>query len=138
MRDVFTRFCDGLNQFETAIKEDGNELMWNEHLGFVLTCPSNLGTGVRCGVHVKIPHVSAHARFGEILTKLRLQKRGAGGVDCAAEGGLYDISNADRIGFSEVQLVQMVIDGVNLMIDLEKKCEAGERIDGEVDKLQQK
>lgn len=52
--------------------------MWNEHLGYVLTCPSNLGTGLRGGVHVKLPHLSKHPKFEEILTRLRLQKRGTG------------------------------------------------------------
>ena len=52
--------------------------MWNEHLGFVLTCPSNLGTGLRAGVHVKLPHMSKHKEFDNILEKLRLQKRGTG------------------------------------------------------------
>ena len=47
-----------------------------------------VGTGIRAGVHVKLINLSKHARFEEILTKLRLQKRGAGGVDCAAEGGV--------------------------------------------------
>merc|ERR1712178_623610 len=138
MKEVFTRWCDGLNQFEKTIQENGNEFMWNEHLGYILTCPSNLGTGVRCGVHLKIEKFSQHARFEECLTKLRLQKRGTGGVDCAAEGGIFDISNADRLGFSEVELVQMLIDGVNFMIDLEKKLEAGEKVDADLDKLQQK
>ena len=32
----------------------------------------------------------------------------------------------------------MVIDGVNFLIAMEKKLEAGEKIDGEVDRLQQK
>merc|ERR1739845_273654 len=77
MHEVFTRWCDGLNKFEAAIKEAGYEFMWNEHLGYVLTCPSNLGTGVRCGVHVKIPQVSSDSKiFEEILKKMRLQKRG--------------------------------------------------------------
>lgn len=138
IKAVFTRWCDGLNKFEAAIKANGHEFMWNEHLGFVLTCPSNLGTGVRCGVHVKIPKVSEHARFEEMLDKLRLQKRGAGGVDCAAEGGLFDISNADRLGFSEVELVNMLIAGVNYLVYMEKMLENGDSIDGEVDKLQQK
>lgn len=109
-----------------------------EKIWKILTCPSNLGTGVRCGVHLKIEKFSQHARFEECLTKLRLQKRGTGGVDCAAEGGIFDISNADRLGFSEVELVQMLIDGVNFMIDLEKKLEAGEKVDADLDKLQQK
>jgi len=38
-----------------------------------------------------------------LLTTLRLQKRGTGGVDTAAEGGVYDISNMDRLGKSEVK-----------------------------------
>ncbi len=52
--------------------------MWNEHLGYVLTCPSNLGTGLRAGVHVKLPNLSKNDKFGEILKRLRLQKRGTG------------------------------------------------------------
>ena len=86
------------------MKKDGAEFMWNKHLGYILTCPSNLGTGLRAGVHIKIPHLSKHPKFGEILSNLRLQKRGTGGVDTAATGGTYDISNSDRLGKSEVGL----------------------------------
>jgi creatine kinase len=138
IKKVFTRFCDGLKKFESNLQENGYEIMWNEHLGYVLTCPSNLGTGIRAGVHCKLVNLSKHARFDEILTKLRLQKRGTGGVDTAAEGGVFDISNADRLGFSEVQLIQMVIDGVQFLVKMEKKLEAGEKIEGECDRLQQK
>lgn len=65
--------------------------MWNEHLGYVLTCPSNLGTGLRGGVHVKLANLSKHAKFEEILTRLRLQKRGTGtaGPAVSGEGGLF-------------------------------------------------
>uniref|UniRef100_A0A8D3DHM0 creatine kinase n=1 Tax=Scophthalmus maximus TaxID=52904 RepID=A0A8D3DHM0_SCOMX len=129
MREVFTRFCTGLTKIEALFKERGHEFMWNEHLGYVLTCPSNLGTGLRAGVHVKLPNLSKDDRFGDILKRLRLQKRGTGGVDTAAVGGVFDISNADRLGFSEVELVQMVVDGVNLLVDMEKRLEAGDAID---------
>ena len=47
-------------------------------------------------------HCLQHPRFGEVLKKLRLQKRGTGGVDTAAKGSTYDISNIDRLGKSEV------------------------------------
>ena len=43
MKAVFSRFCDGLKKFEANLQEGGYEIMWNEHLGYVLTCPSNLG-----------------------------------------------------------------------------------------------
>ena len=129
MREVFTRFCDSLQQIEDAMKKKGKAFMWNKHLGFILTCPSNLGTGLRAGVHVKLPMLSKDARFEDILKKLRLQKRGTGGVDTASTDGIFDVSNLDRLGFSEVELVQKVVDGVKLLVDMEKCLMEGKSID---------
>nr|XP_042125208.1 creatine kinase M-type [Peromyscus maniculatus bairdii] len=129
MKEVFRRFCVGLQKIEEIFKKAGHPFMWNEHLGYVLTCPSNLGTGLRGGVHVKLANLSKHAKFEEILTRLRLQKRGTGGVDTAAVGAVFDISNADRLGSSEVEQVQLVVDGVKLMVEMEKKLEKGQAID---------
>ncbi|KAF1491607.1 Creatine kinase B-type, partial [Megadyptes antipodes antipodes] len=129
MKEVFTRFCTGLTQIETLFKSKNYEFMWNPHLGYILTCPSNLGTGLRAGVHIKLPNLGKNEKFGEVLKRLRLQKRGTGGVDTAAVGGVFDVSNADRLGFSEVELVQMVVDGVKLLIEMEKRLEKGQSID---------
>ncbi|XP_051539168.1 creatine kinase S-type, mitochondrial-like isoform X2 [Myxocyprinus asiaticus] len=128
MKRVFERFCRGLKQVEQLIQERGWEFMWNERLGYILTCPSNLGTGLRAGVHVRLPKLSKDPRFGKILDNLRLQKRGTGGVDTAAVGDIFDISNLDRLGKSEVELVQLVIDGVNYLIECEKRLEKGQDI----------
>uniref|UniRef100_A0A3Q3DB77 creatine kinase n=1 Tax=Hippocampus comes TaxID=109280 RepID=A0A3Q3DB77_HIPCM len=128
IKEVFTRFCTGLAEV-ARFKEKGRVFMWNEHLGYILTCPSNLGTGLRAGVHVKLPNLAKHTDFEEILKRLRLQKRGTGGVDTDAVDGVFDISNADRLGFSEVELVQMVVDGVKLLVDMEKNLEKEEAID---------
>merc|ERR1711970_44852 len=138
MQACWKRWTQGLQQFESYIKEAGAEYMHNEHLGYVLTCPSNLGTGVRAGVHMKLEKLSTHSEFDNLLGKLRLQKRGTGGVDTASEGGMFDISNADRLGFSELSLVQMVVDGVNTLIELEKKLQAGENVDADIKNCAQK
>ncbi|NXV66790.1 KCRM kinase, partial [Molothrus ater] len=129
MKEVFRRFCVGLKKIEEIFKKAGHPFMWTEHLGYILTCPSNLGTGLRGGVHVRLQHLSQHPKFEEILKRLRLQKRGTGGVDTAAVGAVFDISNADRLGFSEVEQVQMVVDGVKLMVEMEKKLEQKQPID---------
>jgi len=139
IQEVFRRFCQGLTKFETAMKAKGKDFSWNEHLGFVLTCPSNLGTGLRAGVHIKIPNLAKDEKaLDAMLEKLRLQKRGTGGVDTAAVGGVYDVSNADRIGYSELQLLQFVVDGVKLLIEMEKKLEKGESIEALIPKEQKK
>jgi len=128
MYSVFERFCRGLDDVESSIKKAGYEYSWSQHLGYILACPSNLGTGIRAGVHIKIPLLSKHPQFENCLKKLRLQKRGTGGVDTAASGGIFDISNADRLGFSELELVQRVVDGVNLFVEMEKRLEKGKSI----------
>ena len=74
-------------------------------------CNANFLTS-RQGVHVKLPNLSKHAQFESILEKLRLQERGTGGVDTASTDGTFDISNTDRLGSSEVEQVQGVVDGV--------------------------
>ena len=106
MKEVFNRFCKGLDLVEKAIKANGNSFMWNEHIGYILTCPSNLGTGLRASVHVKLRLLSKRDEFEQILEKMRLQKRGTGGVDTESENGIYDISNTDRLGYSEVIFFQ--------------------------------
>ncbi|CAK7314272.1 Creatine kinase B-type [Vulpes lagopus] len=129
MKEVFTRFCNDLTQIETLFKSKNYEVMWNPHLGYILTCPSNLSTGLRAGVHIKLPHLDKHEKFPEVLKRLRLQKQGTSGVDTAAVGGIFDVFNANRLGFSEVELVQMVVDGVKLLIKMEQWLEQGQAID---------
>lgn len=138
MRAVFRRFCEGLSQVENLIRGKGWEFMWNEHLGYVLTCPSNLGTGLRAGVHIKLPNLGNDPRFDQILDDMRLQKRGTGGVDTAASGGIFDISNSDRLGKSEVTLVQEVVDGLGTLIEMEKRLEKKQRIDDIIAKVSAK
>jgi len=67
--------------------------MHNSHLGYILTCPSNLGTGLRAGAMVKVPLVSAREDFKQICGRMGLQARGQAGVDSASTGGVWDISN---------------------------------------------
>jgi len=106
--------------------------MHSEHLGWILTCPSNLGTGLRAGSMVKIPLFSARKDFKDVCGKMGLQVRGTKGVDSASTGGTWDISNADRLGKSEVQLVNIFIEGLAQIIKWEQALEAGQNIDDQV------
>jgi creatine kinase len=110
----------------------GKDFMHNDHLGYILTCPSNLGTGLRAGCMVKIPHVSARKDFKDLCAKLCLQARGGGGVDSVAEGGKFDISNADRLGKSETTLVNIFIEGVANFVRWEAMLEKKEDIEAEI------
>merc|ERR1712023_403138 len=129
---IFTRFANATATIKDALKSEGYDFMHSEHLGFILTCPSNLGTGLRAGCMVKVPLFSARKDFKEVCGKMGLQCRGTAGVDSASTGGTWDISNADRLGKSEVQLVNIFIEGLAQIIRWEQKLEAGQNIDDQV------
>mmetsp|Transcript_19944 Transcript_19944/g.44277 ORF Transcript_19944/g.44277 Transcript_19944/m.44277 type:complete len:429 (-) Transcript_19944:93-1379(-) len=125
---IFRRFAAALEGVEKVLRSEGFEFMRNDHLGYILTCPSNLGTGLRAGAMVKVPLISARKDFREICAKLGLQARGTAGVDSASTGGTWDLSNADRLGKSETHLVNIFTHGVSTIIQWEKRLEKGEDV----------
>ncbi|GCC23479.1 creatine kinase M-type-like isoform X3 [Chiloscyllium punctatum] len=127
MNQVFTRYCLGLKKLEEIYQQKKHPFIWKDNLGYVLTCPSDLGTGMRASVLVRLKYISKHQKFGEILQRLRLEKKPTGAVNASAE--VWDISNADRIGFSEVQLMQLLVDGIKLLINMDKYIEQGRPIE---------
>merc|ERR1719473_880252 len=89
IKEVTARFMTACNEVQAVLKKEGSDFMHNSHLGWVLTCPSNLGTGLRAGTMVKLPKFSARADFKTVLGKMLLQARGTGGVDSASTGGTW-------------------------------------------------
>merc|ERR1711970_1070491 len=132
VKNIFTRFANATEGIQKVLKEEGKEFMQNDHLGWILTCPSNLGTGLRAGAMVKIPLFSARDDFKSVLKNMGLQARGTAGVDSVSTGGTFDISNADRLGKSETQLVNIFIEGVAQIIRWEQALESGTDIEDEV------
>jgi len=77
-------------------------------------------------VMICIPEFNKNVELLEkVCAKFDLQPRGSAGEHSAAEGAKFDVSNKQRIGFSEVELVQKMIDGVSKVIELEEMLAAG-------------
>ena len=58
--------------------------------------------------------------FNAVATEYEVQIRGIHGEHTETNDGVFDISNRRRLGRSEKQLVQDMIDGVRAMIDAER------------------
>lgn len=129
MKATFARFCSAIKQVEAGLKASGKEFMHSDRLGVLATCPSNIGTALRCSVHCRIPNLSKHPKFTEIIKGMEMQWRGTGGEDSEAVDSVYDLSNAARLKKTEREFVQHVIDGTNKVIEMEKRLEAGKSID---------
>jgi len=126
VKEVFARFCQISAALAKAAEENNTQLMVSEKLGFLGTCPSNLGTGLRGSVMIVLEKLNEDVIFLEaVCEKFDLQPRGSAGEHSAAEGGKWDISNKQRIGFTEVELVQKMIDGITYIIAIEEKLKEG-------------
>jgi creatine kinase len=131
-RRIFTRFDNATKGVQKVLQAGGKDFMHSDHLGWILTCPSNLGTGLRAGAMTKLPLLSSRSDFKTLAKNMGLQIRGRSGVDSASVGGIFDVSNSDRLGKSEVTLVNTVIDGLAQLIRWEMALEKGQNIDSEV------
>ncbi|MEA2018598.1 MAG: phosphagen kinase [Campylobacterota bacterium] len=117
IKEVFTRLTTAIAQLEKKMK-----FSFSEHLGYITSCPTNLGTAMRASVHIKVPNLSKNMdKFKTITDKHHLQIRGIDGEHSESKGGVYDISNKRRLGVTEVQCVQDMYDGVIALINAEKK-----------------
>merc|ERR1719198_1137563 len=125
IRAVFDRFAALVNAVEDACKSCGRGLEISPEYGNILSCPSNCGTGLRASMMIKIPNASKQPNFKKWCDDRRLQARGSGGfASKAADDGIRDVSNVDRMGKDEVQLVNEMIQGVKDLIAWEKELEA--------------
>ena len=116
IKEVFGRLCRAANHIETKCK-----FARDDHLGYITSCPTNLGTALRASVHIKLPKLQKNKdKFNEIADKYFVQIRGIHGEHTETDDGTFDISNRRRLGRSESQLVQDMIDGVRALIDAEK------------------
>merc|ERR1712079_89168 len=128
VKGVFSRLARGIEAVGDSFKaESGKGFMLDERLGFLHSCPTNLGTGMRASVHIDLPGWTKEG-LGALKARceeLNVQPRGTRGESGGQTGVTYDISNKHRLGYSEVQLVQTMIDGVNTLwkedLELQKK-----------------
>jgi len=125
IRAVFDRFGNLVKAVEASCVKVGRKLEISETYGNILSCPSNCGTGLRASMMIKIPLASKQPNFKAWNTERSLQSRGSGGfASSAADDGIRDVSNVDRMGKDEVTLVNEMIQGVADLIKWEKELEA--------------
>jgi creatine kinase/arginine kinase len=116
VKEVFTRLVSAIKSIESKVA-----FSYNDHIGYITSCPTNLGTAMRASVHIALPNLAKDMEaFKAITDKFYLQIRGIHGEHSQSEGGVYDISNRRRLGITEVQAVQDMHDGVVALIEAEK------------------
>ncbi len=78
-------------------------------LGYLTTCPTNLGTGLRASAMLHLPALVLSDQIGQVLqavNKIGLAVRGLYGEGTESLGNLYQISNQSTLGESEETIIK--------------------------------
>jgi creatine kinase len=55
VKSVFARWARAINDVEKSLNSSGMQYAYKDHYGYITTCPSNVGTGLRASVMLKLP-----------------------------------------------------------------------------------
>ncbi|BHH86049.1 phosphagen kinase [Desulforhopalus sp. 52FAK] len=95
----------------------------DKRYGYLATCPTNLGTSMRAGVHIRLKNLSIkQSLLRELVDTHQLQLRGTGGENTEVTDSVFDISNKRRLGLSEVDIITGLHKGLLAIIGEEKNC----------------
>ncbi len=114
--------CDSLN------------IAYDERLGFITCCPTNLGTAMRASVMMFLPALSASGKIQQLvsyLPKIGLTIRGIYGEGSTSDGNMYQISNQVTLGITENEAIEKLTDVIKQIIVMERNERNIIRSDGE-------
>ena len=95
---VYARVDKALRSLENS----GIKFAKDENLGYLTSCPTNIGTGLRASVHVKLPLLGKDMnKLKELAASKKLQIRGVDGEHSESRDSVFDISNTQRLGRTE-------------------------------------
>ncbi len=109
---------------------------YDENLGYLTSCPTNLGTGLRASVMVHIPAIckSGYLKgMTEFLTKVGLTIRGLYGEGSEGDGCFFQISNQITLGISEKDTLEKLKVAVDKIISLERQQRECFKSDNNID-----
>lgn len=99
---------DTADKLDTLLDEN-LDFAFDEKLGYLTQCPTNLGTGMRASVMLHLPALEKSRAINRIagnLSKLGLTIRGAHGEGTEPKGALYQLSNQVTLGISEKAAIE--------------------------------
>ncbi|MCI1695620.1 protein arginine kinase [Aneurinibacillus aneurinilyticus] len=96
---------------------------FDEKRGFLTSCPTNVGTGIRASVMMHLPGLVMTQRINQILSainKLGLVVRGLYGEGSEAVGNLFQVSNQVTLGQSEEEIIENLAGVTRQIIEEER------------------
>lgn len=101
---------------------------FDERLGYLTQCPTNLGSGMRASVMMFLPMLGGSGRMEGLSAQLEnmgVSVRGAFGEGTAASGHLYQLSNRLTLGVSEEDILSGLESVISHVMNTERELRGG-------------
>ena len=99
-------------------------IAWSEEFGFLTSCPTNTGTGLRLSVMLHLPGLVWSDDIDKVTNtaqKIHLAVRGLYGEGSRALGDFYQVSNQVTLGRDEEQIQNDVLLAVSRIVQWERE-----------------
>lgn len=104
------------------ILEEKLEYAFDEKLGYLTACPTNIGTGLRGSVMLHLPALTMNNEMNRVLnaiTQVGMTIRGLYGEGSKVVGNIYQISNQITLGLTEEEILNNIAAVVSQIINQE-------------------
>lgn len=121
---VFARFACVVGGIERALEAEGHGLAHEQDLGYLNSCPAEVGTAMRLILDVRpLPQVEALGTYSQLLQLLGLKILDERDVrqNAATTPKTRSYTHVEGLGRTEVELANIVIRGLSSLISLEKQ-----------------
>ena len=115
---------NAIDRFDSALEKKLNFAFDNE-LGYLTACPTNLGTGIRVSAMLHLPGLVLAEQINPIIqsvNKLGLAVRGLYGEGTEALGNVFQVSNQMTLGESETAIVERLEKVLSQIIEHEENA----------------
>lgn len=112
------------NRLDTALAGKVS-FAFGEELGYLTSCPTNVGTGLRASVLVHLPSLGLTQRIKKVLAgvgQVGLSVRGFHGEGSEVVGNFFQVSNQVTLGVSEEGTLEKLQGVVLQILDMEAKA----------------
>jgi len=117
---VWDLFYSGVEAVHKGVKALGDDFVFDENRGYLSSCPTNIGTGMRASVHVDLPAFPTKQSVKDYVktTPHYIDIRGTRGEATNTEGvRRYDVSNTARLGSNCVEQITTMVNGVKALLE---------------------
>ncbi|MBR6559161.1 MAG: ATP--guanido phosphotransferase [Clostridia bacterium] len=119
LREAYELVAEADDKADSAL-----DIAFDEKLGYLTHCPTNLGTGMRASVMVFLPGMTMSRQIQSLssqLQKLGLTVRGMYGEGSAADGCIYQISNQVTLGITEEETLDKLSNIIDQIVVSERQ-----------------